>query len=167
MELLFTVYPLIEPLHSLLMHFIFYFLNIHSLPLTHFGWAWLVRFRATRQAPPSGAPRGWQPHFIFPLPHSTHCTFPMQICQRPAAYLKCYARHSLLSPTHPSDSKRLTESRRSAIWLRCFDHKRRHTPPPLHLTISERHKPGNGCAELLTPADFFRWRGSLIQSRGG
>jgi len=87
------------------------------------------------------------------LSHSKHSTFPLQIWRRPAVHLKRYARHSLLSPTYPP--RRLTESRRSAIWHRCFDHKRRHTPP-----LSTSPFP-SATAEMLTPADFFRWRGSL------
>ena len=78
------------------------FLNIQfPLPLTNLSWAWLVLFRATVAL----APGGLVPRYIFPLSHSTHSTFPMQIWQRPAVHQKHYNRHSLLfstqPPTHP------------------------------------------------------------------
>jgi len=93
---------------------------------------------------------------------STHSTFPMQIWRHPAVHQKRYARHSLLSPTHPPTQAPDWVAALRYMTPLFWSQTTPYPPTPLHLTSSERHKPGNGCLEMLTPADFlFRWRGSL------
>jgi len=124
--------------------FYFLFLNIQSPSLNSLRLSVVSSISRHRRA---RAPRRWQPRFIFPFSHSTHSTFPMQIWRHPGVYLKRYARYSLFSPpTHPGTWLSRGASLYDTVVL---------------ITTSERHKPGNGCAELLTPADFFWWWGSL------
>ena len=114
-----------EPLHSLLIDFMFYFFKYTLPPHTPLKSLTAERGKLD-SAPPSPASRADD---SLALSYSTHSTFPMQIWRHPAAHLKRYARHSLPSPTHPP-----TQAPDRVAALRymtpLFYHKWRHIPPP-------------------------------------